>query len=114
MRRELALLSSAALAAALVGVFGLHKAGLYALPDDRIVVWFSGGVDTPTALRRLGEAGTVLAGTGPLPGMYRVYVMEAGAPRRLARNAWVLREPVDGLAQCFGIDTVGPASAAGR
>lgn len=112
-RREYALLLACVLAVAAVGTLGLHRAGLYALPGDRVVAWFPPGVDTPEALRRIGRAGAVVAATGPLlPGLYRVHVLDAAAPRRLAERAWVLREPVDGLAQCFGLDTGGPVRTA--
>ena len=102
------MLAAAALAALAVAGFGLHRAGLYALPGDRIVVWFDGDTARARAVRRIGAAGAVLARIGPLPGMYRAYVLDPAAPRRLADDALILREPVDGLAQCFGIDTGGP------
>lgn len=107
-RAEVALLLGAALAVAAVAGFGLHRAGLYALPGDRIVVWFDAEVDTPAALRRIGQAGATLARAGPLPRMYSAYVIEPAAPRRLAADALVVREPVDGLAQCLGLATGGP------
>lgn len=109
-RRELGLLLAAALAALAVAGFGLHRAGLYALQGDRIVAWFPPGTPRAEALRTLGRAGTILSAVGPLPGMYRVYVLDAPAARRLHGEALVLREPIDGLAQCFGIDTGGPVT----
>ncbi len=111
-RREMAFLAAAALAALSVGGFGLHRAGLYALPGDRIVVWFDGDTARAAALHRIGAAGAVLSRIGPMEGMYRVYVLDTAAPRRLAGDALILREPIDGLAQCFGIDTGGPGTGA--
>lgn len=108
-RAEVMLLLAAALAATATAGFGLHRAGLYALPGDRIVIWFDADVGTPAALRHIAQAGATLARPGPLPRMYSVYVLQPDAPRRLAANALVLREPVDGLAQCLGLSTGGPA-----
>jgi hypothetical protein len=103
-RREPVFLLAAALVAVAVGALAVHRAGLYALPGDRIIVWFDGDTERLRALERVGAAGAVLWRIGPLPGMYRVDVLDPAAPRRLARHALVLRDPVDSLAQCFGID----------
>lgn len=62
-------------------------------PDDNIQ-------DTPPAAAR--------ASIMPArPGLYRVDMLDPAAPRALSGDAWILREPIDGLAQCFGINTGG-------
>ncbi len=101
------------LAVAWVTVVSLHRAGLYALPGDRIIVWFPASVATERALQRMGRAGAILDRPGPWPGAYRAYVRRPSAPRDLAAHAWVLRDPIDGLAQCFGFAPPGREGASG-
>lgn len=96
-----------------VTVVSLHRAGLYALPGDRIIVWFPAVVATDQALQRIGQAGAMLHGPGPWSGAYRVYVRHPSAPRALAERASVLRDPVEGLAQCFGFVHPGIDGAGG-
>ncbi|MDZ7787025.1 MAG: hypothetical protein U5K73_02465 [Halofilum sp. (in: g-proteobacteria)] len=104
LRHEWTFLATATLVALAVAALSSHRAGLYALPGDRIVVWFGAETERALALRQIGSAGAVLSRIGPLPGMYRVDVLDPAAPRRLAEHALVLRDPVDGFAQCFGVD----------
>ena len=110
-RHERTFLVAATLIALAVAALAFHRAGLYALPGDRIVVWFAADTERAVALQQVGSAGAVLSRIGPLPGMYRVDVLDPAAPRQLAEHALVLRDPVDGLAQCFGID-LGPGATA--
>jgi len=94
-----------------VTIVSLHRAGLYALPGDRIIVWFPPAVSTERALQRMGRSGAMLDRPGPWPGAYRVYVRRPAAPRELAEHAWVWRDPIEGLAQCFGFARPGIDSA---
>ena len=80
----------------------LHREGLYALPGETIIVRFPAEVSTPAALQQVADAGASFGGSGPVTHSYRVQVLDAAAPRRLAEEAWILRDPLESLAQCLG------------
>lgn len=73
----------------------LHNAAFAADPGDRLAVVFPRGTAVDTALVTLGEAGTLLSGTGGLPWFYQVEVLDREAAARLSENAWVMRIPGD-------------------
>ncbi len=102
LRPALTALAVTVIALLLVGGVTLHREGLYALPGEMVIVRFPSDTPTPIALERLADAGTTLVSVGPGSMAYRAHVLDAAAPRRLAEDAWVFRDPFDSLAQCFG------------
>ena len=70
-----------------------HNAAFLTEPGDRLIVIFPPGTSMPSALERMGAAGTVVVGDGAAGSIYRAEVIEQAAAERLTSQAWVMREP---------------------
>lgn len=87
-----------------VGTITLHRQALGALPGQTLVVRFSSGQSTVDSLAAISKAGAALASIGPADQSYRVHVIHPAAPKRLAKVAWIYREPLESLAHCLGLE----------
>lgn len=100
-RTALSILAAMVLVMA-VFVVTLHRQGLYALPGETIIVHFSDDGTHAHALARIADSGAALIGHGPAGYGYRLHVIDPTAPRQLAREALVYRDPIESLQHCFG------------
>jgi len=96
----------------LVVVYTEYRAAKFALPGDRLIVFFPEEASAAGALRTIGGAGAVMTEPLGAGNAYRVLVLRGGAASALAREAWVFRDPIAAVAECFGYVT--PAARALR